>query len=189
MSGSHANPPREAGPETQVRLGDPEAVKRKMLRREKQTANLRVGRCSGLNPRRITASKLCPTPGLAAGPIIARSQIGFKIHGGKGIRASEERAPPWKNFPRTPASRFPALPAARQNRKTGGVHYRLVTSGGATLARGYYHIVPTGTSVGLATRAARLSLGPDAFLEFFCPDCPCDIFLSYLIIGKRFLLS
>ena len=67
--------------------------------------------------------------------------------------------------------------------------FGFVTPGGAPLARGYYHIVPTGTSVGLATRAARLSLGPDAFLEFFCPDCPCDIFLSYLIIGKRFLLS
>ena len=47
----------------------------------------RIGRCSGLNPRRIRASEPCPTPGLAAGSIITRSQIVFKIHRGKVIHS------------------------------------------------------------------------------------------------------
>src|SRR5579859_5392539 len=45
----------------------------------------RVDRCSGLNPRRIWVKEPCSTPGLAARPIIVRSQIGFKIYGGKVI--------------------------------------------------------------------------------------------------------
>src|SRR5207253_11500329 len=46
-----------------------------------------VDRCSGLNPRRIRAKEPCSTPGLAAGPIITRSQILFKVHRGKVIHS------------------------------------------------------------------------------------------------------
>lgn len=47
----------------------------------------RVGRCSGLNPRRIRAAQPCSTRGLAAGTILLRPQNGFKTHPGKVIHS------------------------------------------------------------------------------------------------------